>query len=149
MVPNTASAEEGGDEQVRLERKEAQEKIRLIFDKYVDPNYCIEDPYYSFSNQKAKRAELHVVAEGIIKGSKTQYDKIKAITMYVANHVYYGSLGDSYSDPYAVYKNRIAVCLGYACLVKALCDEVEIPCMVLEGKCEYMAHDWNAAYDSE
>lgn len=147
MVPHMASAKEDSDVRVEQERKEAQEKVRVFFDKYVDPNYCLEDPYYSSTKQDAKRAELHVVAEGIIKGSKTQYDKIKAITMYVANHVYYNhSDQPSYADPYEIYKNRYAVCIGYAFLVKALCDEVGLPCMTLQGT---RNHIWNAAYDSE
>lgn len=150
MVPDTTSAEDDKYARIKQERKEALDKIRVFFDNDVDPNYFIEgeDLYYSFSLPKDERAELRAVAENVIKDSKTQHDKIKAITMYVANHVYYNhSDRPSYVNPYEIYKNRYAVCIGYAYLVKALCDEVEIPCMTLASDCQ--AHLWNAAYDSE
>lgn len=156
MIPNTVSAQETEDPQKVQRSEDSVKRLATIFDKYVDPDYCIEEMNYMdilYRGDKpmwvAKRNEITNLSNSIVKGSKTQYEKIKAITMFVANHVYYRRPADpyaAYDDPCEVYENRIAVCEGYSKFVKALCDAQGIPSLTLES---YYDHAWNAAYDRE
>ena len=127
----------------------AQEKIWGIINEYADPEYFLEDPWRD-SYSDAQYEELRQAALDAISGCETEYDKIKAITGFVADHVYYDYAnyygdGSTYIDSYNVYKEKRAVCGGYTELMRTMCISVGIPCMYLRGD----NHAFNAAYDSD
>ena len=128
----------------------AQKRAWNIINTYVDWNYFLIDPYKS-SMQTAQYEELRKAAENAVAGCTTQYDKIKAITEFVADRTYYDYkyLNDKEKnptniEPYKVYKERRAVCGGYSFLVRTLLISVGIPCISIHGN----NHAYNAAYDS-
>ena len=73
-------------------------------------------------------------------------DSLKLVAIYkwiTSNIVYDNSFrrrieGDTTltQEPYNVIKFKKAVCIGYSKLVRAMCQELGIPCMVIEGFCQ-------------
>ena len=96
--------------------------------------------------------ELGALARSIIKGIDSEYERLEAIHDWVAENIYYDydtyyglidssadaqNLDSKYefsSNAYRAYKNRYAVCQGYAELTLALCREVGIPTILIHGK---------------
>ena len=140
-------------------RADAQKKVWDIINKYADPDYFLEDVYHYRTGLTGKKEmsdsqykKLRQTALDATKNCKTQYEKIKAITEYVANRVYYDykylyNKNDrtcaTYYKPYDVYKNKRAVCSGYTALTTVLFVSIGIPCMELSTN----SHTYNAAYD--
>lgn len=129
---------------------QTESRVWNMIDTYADPEYflCDLDKDILENMTDAEYRELRSAAQAAIKdaGAKTQYEKIVALTMYVANRVYYEyEQVNIYSTPYEVYKKKRAVCAGYAKLLKTLCISVGIPCMTLL----HPNHASNAAYDSD
>jgi len=128
----------------------AQEKAWDIINTYVDPQYHLEGYPYGYQMTEAEINELKQVATEVVSGCATQYEKIKALTTYVADTIYYDyynyeGYGDTYVNPYEVYKNKRTVCVGYACLLETLAKMAGIPCMEILGD----NHVFNAVYDSD
>ena len=131
----------------------AHEKLRDFMNKYVEPEYFLKDdnPEYQIWTRKTTKKQLQILkkaAEKATANAKTQYDKIKAITYFVAERTYYdrvSTVAEWYTDPYEVYKYKRAVCGGFSILMVTLCKAVDIPCMVLNGD----NHSYNAIYDSD
>ncbi len=124
----------------------AHQKIDNILQNYVDPNYHLDN--YTFT--KSEEAELRAVAKEAIVGCSTDYEKISAVTRFVAENIYYdydyyeGRTDLVYTKPYDVWTNKRTVCDGYTRLTKALLNFINIPCMYVLG--DY--HAYNVAYDS-
>ena len=129
---------------------ECFEKTRSFMEKYADSSYFLGD-YKSINVTEEEYNELKQVAMDVTSGCDTQYDKIQAITEYVADRTYYDwyyytGRGDwTYANAYDVYKEKRTVCEGYANLVQALCIAVDIPCMMIKG----YDHAYNGAYDNQ
>ena len=129
---------------------ESCEKMRYLMEEYADPNYFLGGPERAGVSEE-EYDELRQVALEVTSDCDTQYEKIKAITEYVADRTYYDKhhylgLSDwTYLNAYDVYKEKRTVCAGYANLVQALCYTIEIPCMQVLGT----DHAYNGAYDDE
>lgn len=85
-----------------------------------------------------EKRELTKLAKEITKGKATDYDKILAIHDWIADNIYYnfdGLYSGDYgaNDPLSVYKNKKAVCQGYANLFQALGRIESIPTRVVVG----------------
>ena len=125
-------------------------RMRYLMETYVDPGYFQGD-HQSIGVTEEQYNELQQVALEVTSDCDTQYEKIQAITEYVANRTYYDyhyylGIGDwTYTNAYDVYKEQRTVCEGYANLVRALCMTVDIPCMKISGA----NHAYNGAYDSD
>ncbi len=125
----------------------AHQKIDGILQNYVDPN-CHLDKY---DLSESEEAELLLVAEKATVECTTDYEKIFAITEFVAKEIYYDY--DYYEDrtttlfyePYEVWTNKRTVCEGYARLAKELLNLLNIPCMCLRSA----NHKYNCAYDAD
>ncbi len=127
----------------------AEQKAWNLINKYADPEYFLTDPERAYMTD-AQYEELKQAALQAVAGCTTQYEKIKAITAFVADRTYYDDYAyynkkPSYWSPYEVYTQKRAVCSGYAKLMSTLLISIGIPSMNLEG----YAHEYNAAYDSE
>lgn len=127
----------------------AEQKAWTLINKYADPDYFLTDPERNAITD-AQFEELRQAALQAVAGCTTQYEKIKAIMMFVADRTYYDYYAyynnkPSYWSPYEVYEQKRAMCSGYASLMRTLCISIGIPCMDLEGH----AHEYNAVYDSE
>ncbi len=125
-------------------------KMRYLMETYVDPSYFQGD-HKSIGVSEEQYNELKQVALDVTSDCDTQYEKIRAITEFVADRTYYDyyyylGIGDwTYTNAYDVYKEQRTVCEGYANLVRALCLTVDIPCMKILGA----NHAYNGAYDSD
>ncbi len=125
-------------------------RMRYLMETYVDPGYFQGD-HKSIGVSEEEYNELKQVALEVTSDCDTQYEKIQAITEFVADRTYYDyyyymGIGDwTYTNAYDVYKEQRTVCEGYANLVRALCLTVDIPCMKILGN----DHAYNGAYDSE
>ena len=128
----------------------AQTRAWNIINTYVDPEYFLTDPYKSTMNE-AQYQELRAAAENAAAGYTAQYDKIKAVTEFVAERTYYDYkyISDkkkypTYVKPYEVYTQKRTVCAGYSYLLNTLLISIGIPCIIMPAN----NHAYNAAYDS-
>ncbi|MCM1569025.1 MAG: leucine-rich repeat protein [Roseburia sp.] len=137
---------------------DAQKKVWNIINTYADPDYFLEDVYHYRTNLIGKKemtdAQYKELRQAALKATKkctTQYEKIQAITEFVANRVYYDyqyyydkTNHTTYIKPYDVYQYKRATCSGYTSLTTTLLVSIGIPCMELYS----YNHTYNAAYDS-
>ncbi len=131
----------------------AQEKAWDLINAHADPDYFMNDPFRENLTEE-QFGELRQAAVDVTAGCGTQYEKIKAITGFVADRIYYdvkcrnaavaGKDYHTYTNPYDVYVHRRAVCDGIATLMRTLMIADGIPCMLLPG----YDHSYNACYDS-
>ncbi|MFN0202011.1 MAG: transglutaminase domain-containing protein [Bacteroidia bacterium] len=106
-----------------------------------------------------------LLATYLTKQAETEEDKVRAIYIWIANHIHYDDSTFAQIDnfyvkeesdsvdmqsPETVLKRRIALCEGYARLFKALCQQVGIRSEVVIGYCKEeggaladIAHAWN------
>ena len=134
------------------EKIAAEQKAWNLINKYADPDYFLTDPMsWNWNMTDAQYEELRQAALQAVDGCVTEYEKIKAITAFVADRTYYdfkyysGKSDDVFINSYDVYTQKRTVCAGYAMLMRTLLVSLEIPCMYLYGD----DHAYNAAYDSE
>ncbi len=128
----------------------AEQKAWNLINKYADPDYYLKD-FYKNDMTDAQYEELHQAALAVVKDCTNQYEKIKAITAFVADRTYYdymyyyGISDETFFNPYDVYTQKRTVCSGYARLMSTLLISVGIPCMDLHGD----NHEYNAVYDGD
>lgn len=75
----------------------AEQKAWNLINKYADPEYFLTDPERAYMTD-AQYEELKQAALQAVAGCTTQYEKIKAITAFVADRTYY--------DDYAYYNKK-------------------------------------------
>lgn len=73
---------------------------------------------------------------------KSRKQKIKQIHDFVVNHVTYDKSYSRYSAYFALV-GKSSVCQGYSLLTYKLMTEAGIPCRILEGTADRVAHAWN------
>lgn len=123
----------------------------LYKDNFLEYNKAIVSQYPSDSGtlayylyaQGADRIqsadpEITALAAQIVAGASTDYAKLAAIYVWVAQNIYYdmptvytGASGTN--DALLTLQSRKAVCAGYARLTAALCRAVGIPCKYVLG----------------
>jgi len=115
----------------------------------VDPGGClavgISDP--------GQRAEVKSLANTIVAGVSSDYERLLCIHDWVAENIFYnwdgyrsGDYGDT-SIP-GILSTKIAVCSGYARLTEALLRSVGIPSRVINGHALGARTDGGAYWDS-
>lgn len=126
--------------------------------------YCTN--YISVKNDirvhKAILAELRVLSNAICDGEESDYEKVRKISYWVAENVYYNYVAANTSvnaeviSLETVLKTKTATCAGYSNLFSALCNMQGIYCINIRGgTCEAadtdeylmnvpMNHEWNA-----
>lgn len=76
--------------------------------------------------------------------TESRYDTLKNVHDYICNNAYYNLIDDYYvhsSEAFFIGDGGV-VCEGYAKAFKVLCDELEIPCVLVSGDADG-AHMWN------
>lgn len=131
----------------------AHKKLREFINKYLDPEVCLRDdsPQYQHAIKTTTKEQLEILKKEVKRvtaDAKTQYEKIKALTYFAAERVYYDRVTDvnlCYTDPYEIYEYKRAVCGGFANLMIVLCKLADIPCVGINGE----DHVYNTMYDSD
>jgi hypothetical protein len=101
------------------------------------------------------------LASYLFKTARNDKEKVRAIFRWITSRISYdtsaffsGSYGDT--SPAGTLKNHSSICMGYAGLFKALCEQAEIKCVIINGYAKgygYRAgdrvgnrtnHAWNA-----
>lgn len=129
-------------------------------DKYCSGYVSIKKDEYL---HKAILEDVRILSDKICKDAKTDFDKVKAISYYVAENIYYNHIAadskvtaDTISLE-TVLNTKTATCAGYSNLFSALCNMQGIYCVNLRGgtyvrnfiTSEHllnvpMNHEWNA-----
>lgn len=124
----------------------AEQKAWNLINKYADPDYFLKDPKRDTMTD-SQYEELRQEALKVVNDCATQYEKIKAITAFVADRIYYDCryYNETFINPYDVYTQKRTVCSGYARLMRTLLISIGIPCADLYGN----EHEYNAIYDSD
>lgn len=94
----------------------------------LDPSKAI-----FLTENEASDSEVNEIKEAtdqIIKGAKNQTEKYQKIFKWITSNIKYGASDNS---AYATFKNRKAVCQGYANLLKLMCYTQKIPAFVVGG----------------
>lgn len=125
-------------------------------DDLVAPNATIRsnwtNPKSTIVTQSNRITQL---SREITTGCTTDYDKAKAISQWVVDHIkydddyYYEGLknySDVPFDPEEILDKGNAVCAGYARLTQALLVAQKIPCLYVLGWTSGGYHAWNLAY---
>ncbi|SDW98661.1 Transglutaminase-like superfamily protein [Lachnospiraceae bacterium KHCPX20] len=120
-------------------------------------------PYYTQNLEYASKIKAKTKA--IIKGCKSKEDKVKAIHDWLAKNVQYhyealysangSNLQWNAADPDWVFKNKKAICSGYARLARVMYTYAGVPCLNIVGTARNIEagrdhtnpnHEWNAVY---
>ena len=142
------------------EKIAAEQKAWNLINKYADPDYylnnyegarypSIQSDRYSMTDSQYE--ELRQAALKTVNECTTQYEKIKAITAFVADRTYYdymytsGKSNELFIYPYDVFSKKRTICDGYARLMRAMLISIGIPCIYITGN----DHAYNAVYDSD
>lgn len=95
-----------------------------------------------------------VKANELIKGKKTDAEKVKAIYDFVTSNIAYDNeLAKTVKNEYipsidATLKSKKAICYGYATLFAAMLRSADIPAKLVMGETTYVDqyHAWNEVY---
>lgn len=101
-------------------------------------------------SQKASQAAESVI-NGLINGSMSEFDKVKAIHDYIVNNIQYASVIDynnhSLFTAEGALTNKVAVCQGYAEAFSLLCYKAGIQTEMVYGVADNgqtsESHAWN------
>ncbi len=103
--------------------------------------------YLSDGNPYEENSEIKALAESLTAGKNSEYEKAKAISEWVAEHIFYdydyydGRKDEVYITPAEVLKHRYTICSGYANLTKAMLQSIGIECYIIQS----LNHAWNVA----
>lgn len=91
-------------------------------------------------------SEVVSMAEAITSSAKTEYDKIKAVSKWVSEHIFYdydlfNGIATGYHLSKDVLTHRRTVCSGYAQLTQDMLLSLGIECYTLSS----IDHAWNVA----
>ncbi|MBQ5431531.1 MAG: hypothetical protein IIU28_07765 [Lachnospiraceae bacterium] len=142
-------------------------KNEKAFRESLDKNYSPKtkrSPYYTQNLTYGKKIKAKTKA--IIKNCKTRSEKIKAIHDWLGKNIQYNyaalyapsgsNIQWNSADPDWVFKNKKAVCSGYARLARVMYTYAGVPCLNIVGTAQsgltsgtdYNTpnHEWNAVY---
>jgi transglutaminase/protease-like cytokinesis protein 3 len=108
---------------------------------------------------ESETADIETLSKYLQKDAKTKKEIVARIYFWIAENIEYD--WDAFNNgrqidvsATATLENRKSVCAGYARLFKAICDNAQINCVIIEGyakgygyKGERLTetnHDWNA-----
>ncbi|MBU5482335.1 transglutaminase domain-containing protein [Blautia sp. MSJ-19] len=116
---------------------------------YQDAQYCRFSPGYTYSDEeveeitKAMQEALEEVRKQIPEGADT-YETVKTVYTYLIDTAEYEASEDDQNIAGIFWKKK-AVCAGYARAVQYLLEELDIPCIYVEGSAEGSddGHAWD------
>lgn len=104
----------------------------------------IDRGFASFKITDAQYEEIKTFTDELVADASSQSATYSTIFKWIVNNVRY-EWGDN--DPYAVFKNRHAVCQGYANLLNVMLHTQGIPVVNINGMLEPLGgHAWNYVY---
>lgn len=131
---------ETGGEILRLEGSGAQ-KVKLLLPR-IAPERSRQMGRTSISETEYN--EIATFTQSLVKGLKTEKEKFNSIYDWIRKNIKY-ELADN--RPYEVFKNKQAVCQGYADLLKVMCHTQHISAFVTNGFLNmgrvWGGHAWN------
>lgn len=120
------------------------------YTKYTENSKVNPKMYLNISvKDENERKVIKSLAESIVSGASSNYDKLLKINNWVAENIYYdwdSLLSGIYprADAYGTLINRKSVCQGYAELTDALLKSVGIPSRVVTGRAINPSYEnWN------
>ncbi len=88
--------------------------------------------------------EIKQKTNEIVQGATTQNQKYKKILKWITSNIRYK---EGNNNAYSVFKNKTAVCQGYANLLRLMCYTQEIPAFIVNGNIirgnTKLGHAWN------
>lgn len=100
--------------------------------------------------------EIAAFTDELVSGKETNLDRYKTVFSWITGNVKYAQ-GWVDNDPYAVFKNKEAICQGYADLLTVMMHSQGIPCFTINGELYQPGyenwliggHAWNYVYTGE
>lgn len=122
---------------------EAYQNNQTKFNSWLNPGSYLQSLRGKEGYEDVAALSDQIVADA---GAVTDYDKLKAICVWVAENIDYDYDFEHWStDPRTVLKDRLAVCQGYAALTQALVRIQGIPCTQVSDH-SGEGHVWNQAF---
>ena len=135
------------------------ERTRKIIENcYVPAEYLHTGENNSKTYKENYRIkEINIKADELTKNCKSSRDKVKAIHDWIVTNIKYmedttytGYPMEDAANPYMVWKNKGAICYGYAQLTQIMLQHVKIPCITVRGLANVGnglgSHVWNMVY---
>lgn len=104
--------------------------------------------YTTYDEEQEVKSRVNKIISSLNMSNNTQYEKVKKIHDYIADHIDYWwnfSTADGYY-PYTAYSGLVngkCVCQGYAALFYLLCKEAGVEAKVVTGIGNGGKHAWN------
>lgn len=134
------------DDAIKLSDYSYCTQMLYLLDK-VDPQDCLV--LYDTKIKDDEFQEIKEFTDNLVKGETDQVKIMDIIFFWVADNIKY-DFADN--DPYPVFKNRKAVCQGYANLYKVMLLTQNIPVISINGLANIgghmSGHAWNYSYAS-
>ena len=101
---------------------------------------------------KDQLENIYAQADSVAENCATDREKIKAVHDWICLNIEYPENTDGYDgypcnalgNPCTVFKEKKAVCYGYANLTQLMLQHLGIPCIIVRGNSS--THVWNAVY---
>lgn len=116
---------------------------------YQDADYCRFSPGYTYTDQEIE--EISAAAQkafgefqSLIPANADTYEKVKTAYTYLIDTVEYADSEDDQNIAGSFWRKK-AVCAGYARALQYFLEELDIPCVYVEGDSKDSAegHAWN------
>lgn len=117
----------------------AEQMLRLL--RKVDPANSLA--MYKTQITDEQFQEIKLFTDSLVMGLMTEKEKHEKIFRWICDNIKYE---ESDNDPYAVFKNRAAICQGYANLLKVMAISQGIPVVSINGMMYNMGHAWTYVY---
>lgn len=116
-------------EEVIKKQKEIQDRVKSIVASVIEPGMTLVEKERALHDWLTDNSEYHKeILDAYMNG-----ENLNAIS-----EIY----GDSF-NPYGVLINGVGVCQSYAEAYKLLCEEANVPCIVVTGNLSSIPHAWN------
>ncbi|MEF9951506.1 MAG: transglutaminase domain-containing protein [Clostridium sp.] len=125
-------------------------KKSTVYEYYtITYNYEKELSEIKKQNLEVEKSVKKIISN-IITPSMSDFEKEKVIHDYIVNNTRYDNENfEKNTTPieshtaYGVFKNKTAVCEGYAIAMKKLLDEANVESLIVIGKADKYDHAWN------
>lgn len=85
--------------------------------------------------------EIKTFTDNLVSGLTKQYDIYRKCYEWITSNVRYQQNGYVDNDPYPVFKNKLAICQGYANLLVVMLHGQGVPAMVVNGYLQSSIYD--------
>lgn len=141
-------------------RTDVNNVARNLLAEYYNPTDCLNTGLYNIENCYTQQAyenkdqlnKIYEKAESLTASAKNDTEKVKLIHDWMCRNINYADNLSSYNgypysplaNPFTVFKDKQAVCYGFANLTQLMLQHIGIPCVIVRGNSS--SHVWNAVY---